>query len=168
MFDPRIVTLALTIGSLYTSCGVCRTPPGPAFTSSVVPGTRSGPGSATIPLITVPVTPVVLTVVKVEVWLEPPAAPVPAASRNAPSAAARIDRPTMCIVIADEPGSWVGNNKYAYEPSCAGAIVAATGLPAASAAKKVDDVSVNGLTAREKLIRGRYVTPTSTWPSVGV
>ena len=91
--------------------GAFSSPLGPRPSSSGVPGTSSGPGSAIIPSIVVPVTPVVLTVVNVSLSVEPVVTPVPAASRNAPSAAARINDPTTFSVIIDEPGSGFWNNR---------------------------------------------------------
>ena len=109
-------------------------PSAPRPVSSNVIGTVSGPGSATIPLMTVPATPVVLTVVKLMVRSDPDAAFVFAASRNAPSAAARIAVPTTCSVMTELPGNAPWNNRYAKLPSCAGATTDGTTLPDASVA----------------------------------
>ena len=57
-----------------------------------------------MPLIVVPATPVVLTVVKLS-DKSLPAVPVPAASSSAPSAAPLISSPSTCSVIVTRPAA---------------------------------------------------------------
>ena len=81
-----------------------------------------------------------------------PAVPVPAASSSEPSAP-WIRLPSTCNVIVDAPGIWFANSNQAPstfpEASFMGTTVPGTSAPDESVAKKLELVSVLGLTARE-------------------
>jgi hypothetical protein len=140
------------------------------LTSSGVIGVLSGPGSTTIPLTVVPGTEAVLTVVKVSVKVLP-GVPVPAASSNEPSVPF-IWWPSTCSVTVEAPGrAWVKRSHAPIslpEVSVVGTMVAGTTAPVESVAKKLEFVSVEASTGREKMIFGRYVTPTSVAAFAGV
>ena len=79
-------------------------------------------------MILVPVTAVWPTVVNT-VWRRPPAWPSPSASRNTPSAAARMRPPSTVTVICDEPGMGASKNSQAQVPLPPGTMVAASLAP---------------------------------------
>ena len=103
---PMIQTFAWAIGCRNTSSPVWMMPSGPRRMSSNVIGSRSTPGSTTRPTSFVFATAAVLTVVNVTVR-EPPACPSPSASRNAPSAFARILEPSTVTFTCVPPGMGV-------------------------------------------------------------
>src|ERR1700692_1810208 len=127
----------------------------------------SGPGSTTMPVMVVLGTGAVETVVKVSVR-SVPGVPVSAASSSAPSACALIALPSTCSVMVEAPGSGLVKNSHAPVSSDAMTIVAGIKAPVESVAKKVLLVSGLGSIAREKVIFGRCVTPTSPAPIIGV
>ena len=155
------------IGLRKTSSGVWITPSAPRRTSSKVIGSRSSPGSTTLPTRRVPASTVLLTVMKLASAC-PPAVPLPSASRKAPSAAARIRLPSTCTVMRAPPGMGAVKNSQAKLPSVAGTMVAASLLPSGPVAYRLLALRVAVLTARLKLMTGRWVTPTSPLPSFGV
>ena len=164
---PTMKTLAPAIGRRKTSSAVWIKPSGPRPMSSKVIGSRSGPGSTTLPSSLAPVTDVVLTVAKLQAR-SPPATPLLSASRKLPSCAARIAPPFRCNVTCAPPGIGWSKKSQAKLPSSAGTIVVASLLPSGAVAKKLFAFSVAGLTAREKKTWGLKVEPTSTAPLPGV
>ena len=117
--------------------------------SSKVPGSKSTPGSTTLPTSVVPVTTVELTVLKLPSAM-PPGAPSASASRKAPSAAARILLPSTCRVMRDPPGIGLLKNSQAYVPSPEGTMVAANLAPSGPVAYRLSAVRLATFTARLK------------------
>ena len=154
-------------GSRKTSSAVWAAPSGPARKSSKLIGLRSAPGPTTLPTRVVPATGVRFTVVKALLQL-PPGVPLPSASSNWPSPAARILSPSSCRLMRVLPGRAASKSSQARFPCGAITMVAGRRFPAASVAQKLSPVTVAGSTGRLKLTWGRKVAPTSPEPSAGL
>ena len=125
--------MAPAIGSFQVSLAKTVELPTEDFTSSGVSGVPSGPGSTMMPVIVVPETEELLTVVNVSSSVLP-GVPPPVASSVAPSAAALMSWPMTFTVTADDPGQVPVGRSHAPVPSVNGTTVPGSTAPVESVA----------------------------------